>query len=110
MINLRAETLGERWWALIEVPRATLPSRRPSLGERAAGYGVTGRIAAMPEHQPLALTGVWRVTLTGESVRRLVRQDEQDYSDGRAGWLLLQIGDLSERQVDLYGKAMREGE
>ena len=64
----------------------------------------------MPEHQPLAPTGVWRVALAGESVQRLVRQDEQDYSSGKAGWLLLQIDDLSERQVDFYGNAMREGE
>ena len=95
---------------MAEVPRTTQLVRRTSLGERAAGYGVSGRIAALPEHQPLAPTGVWRVTLAGESVQRLVRQDEQDYSSGKAGWLLLQLDDLTEKQVDLYGNAAREGD
>jgi hypothetical protein len=106
--GLNAEILTEQWWATVEAPRATRLGRRPGLGERAAGYGMSGRIAALPERQPLALTGIWRVTLAGESVRRLVRQDEQDYSSGEAGWQLLQLDDLTEQQIDLYETAMLE--
>ena len=62
----------------------------------------------LPEYQPLAPIGIWRVALADESVRRLVRQDEQDYSSGQAGWLLLQLDDLTERQIDFYGRAMLE--
>ena len=104
--GLDAATLAGRCWAMIEVPRRTPSKRRPSLGERATGYGVSGRITMLPEYQPLASIGIWRVTLAGESVRRLVRQDEQDYSSGRAGWLLLQLDDLTERQIHSYEEAM----
>jgi hypothetical protein len=80
--------------------------RRPALGERAAGYGVSGRIEAVAELQPLAGGGVWRVTLAGESVGRLVRQDKLEYGVEVSGWHLLQLDDLTEAQLDAYEAAM----
>lgn len=64
----------------------------------------------MPDRQPLAADGIWRVTLAGESVGRLVRLDEQEYTSGAAGWQLLQLDDVTDAQLEAYEEAMREPE
>lgn len=77
---------------------------RPGIGEHAAGYGVSGTILAVPELQPLAQDGIWRITLAGESFGRLVR-----LADGGRGrmWQLLQLDDVTDEQFDAYDAAMR---
>lgn len=81
---------------------------RPAVGERAAGYGVCGAVAAVADRQPLRAEGIWLVTLAGERVGRLVQRDEQDYASGAAGWRLLQVDDMTDEQLDLYGMGMAE--
>ncbi len=96
---------------MTEVRRAAAATaRQPALGERAAGYGVSGRLAVVPDRQPLAADGIWRVTLVGESVGRLVRLDEQDYGSGVAGWQLLQLDDITDAQMEAYEAAMLQAE
>lgn len=90
--------------------RSGAPSRaavgtvlRPTVGDHAAGHGVSGIVAVVPDHQPLASGGIWRVTLAGEGFGRLVRFDEEH--GGRA-WQLLQIDELSDEQLDAYDASM----
>jgi hypothetical protein len=106
LMGLTAGIVAGQWWAMTERHRLAAATAPPALGERAAGYGVSGRIAGVPEFQPLADGGVWRVTLSGESVGRLVRRDEQEYASGVAGWGLLQLDDLTETQLDAFEAAM----
>ena len=77
---------------------------RPAIGDHAAGHGVSGTIAVIPDHQPLADDGIWRVTLAAELFGRLVRRGIQE-PDDRA-WQLLQIDDLSDEQLDAYETSM----
>jgi hypothetical protein len=109
LTGLSAEVLAGHWWAMTQVRRLPAAAvKHPALGERAAGYGVSGRIAVLPNRQPLAVEGIWRVRLAGESVGRLVRLDEQDYSSGAAGWQLLQLDDTTAAQLRAYEAAMLE--
>jgi hypothetical protein len=111
LTGLSAEVLAGHWWAMTQVHRLpAIAAKPPALGERAAGYGVSGRIAVVPDRQPLAADGIWRVTLAGESVGRLVRLDEQDYSSGVAGWQLLQLDDITDAQLEAYEAVMIEPE
>ena len=104
-----ADVLAEYGSAMVQERRpVTASARQPAPGEHARGYGVSGRIAAVPERQPLAADGIWRVTLAGESFGRLVRQDTRDGSSAVAGWQLLQLDDIPEAQLDAYEAAMRE--
>ena len=73
----------------------------PVPGDRAAGYGLQGRIEALRARQPLAQDGIWRVSLRGECGRRLVRRD------GLGFWQLLQIDDLTDAQLEAYDQAMQ---
>ncbi len=74
---------------------AALPIRAPSPGERASGHGLDGVVATVPACQPLAEAGIWRVTLAGESVGRLV-------SPARGGaWHLLQLDELTDAELDV---------
>lgn len=78
---------------------------RPGVGEHASGHGVSGTIAAVPDVQPLAREGLWRVTLAGESFGRLIR------FDGRAcdgGWRLLRMDEVTDEQLDRYEAAMSD--
>ena len=77
---------------------------RPAIGDHAAGHGVSGTIAVIPDHQPLVDDGIWRVTLAAEMFGRLVRRGIQE-DDDRA-WQLLQIDDLSDEQLDAYEASM----
>ncbi len=93
-----------------EADRSGAPSRvavgmtlRPTVGDHAAGHGVSGMIAVIPDHQPLAEDGIWRVTLAGEGFGRLVRSDD---ARGRRTWQLLQIDELSDEQLDAYDASM----
>lgn len=107
MTGLSAEVLAGQWWAMTGVRRREAPSvRRPAAGERAAGYGVSGRIAVVQAKQPLAADGIWRIVLAGQSVGCLVRRDEQDDNAGQARWQLLQIDDMTEAQLDAFDAAM----
>lgn len=109
LTGLNAEVLAGHWWAMTRVRRLpAAAAKQPALGERAAGYGVSGRIAVVPDRQPLAADGIWRVTLAGEGVGCLVRLDEQDYSSGAAGWQLLQLDDITDAQLDAYEAVMLE--
>jgi hypothetical protein len=100
----------EHGWAMVEERRpATASARQPVLGGRATGYGVSGMIAAVPDQQPLAADGIWRVTLAGETFGRLVCPDEQDGSSGPAGWRLLQLDDIADAQLDAFEAAMQPG-
>ena len=78
-------------------------SARPRIGQRASGHGTSGTIAAVPEAQPLARDGIWRVTLAGETFGRLVHPDV-GARDGR--WRLLRVDDVTDEQFDLYEAAM----
>ena len=86
---------------------APIPPRpvRPGVGEPASGHGVSGTIAAVPDVQPLARDGIWRVTLAGEAFGRLVRFDGRAPGDG---WRLLQMDDVTDEQLDRYEAAMGE--
>jgi hypothetical protein len=107
LTGLSAEMLEGHWWAMTRVRRpAAASARQPALGEHTAGYGVSGRIAAVPDRQPLSEDGIWRVTLAGESVGRLVRRDEQDCGSGVTGWQLLQLDDITDAQLESYEAAM----
>ena len=109
LMGLTAEVLAGHWWMMTEVHRSDVAvTRRPALGERGASYGVSGRIASVAETQPLAGDGVWRVTLAGESVGRLVRWDGQECETAAPGWRLLQIDDLTESQLEAYETAMSD--
>ncbi len=77
---------------------------RPTIGDHAEGHGVSGMVAAVPDHQPLATDGIWRVTLAGEGFGRLVRFDE--VRDGRT-LQLLRIDELNDEQLDAYDASMR---
>lgn len=76
----------------------------PAAGDAAAGHGVSGTIAAIPDKQPLVQDGIWRVTLRGETFGRLVRHKREGC--GGAAWQLLRIDDLTDAQLDAYDEAM----
>ncbi len=62
-----------------------LSPRQPQPGEPAAGYGISGTIADVPDQQPLAEYGIFRVVLAGENDCRLVELDRQRRD---VAWLL----------------------
>ena len=68
--------------------QAVLRPRRPQPGEPAAGYGVSGTIADVPDQQPLAEYGIFRVFLAGEKEEGLVELDLQ-WPD--VAWLLVGV-------------------
>jgi hypothetical protein len=76
----------------------------PAAGDAAAGHGVSGTIAVIPDEQPLAQDSIWRVVLRGETFGRLVRHKEPGH--GGAAWQLLRIDDLTDAQLDAYDAAM----
>ena len=76
----------------------------PAVGDAAAGHGVSGTIASIPDEQPLAQDSIWRVVLHGETFGRLVRHNEPGHSG--AAWQLLRIDDLTDAQLDAYDEAM----
>jgi hypothetical protein len=78
----------------------------PAVGEHAEGHGVSGTIAAVPERQPLADEGIWRVALEGEVFGRLVRRRDAQGRRGGAAWHLLQLDELTEAQLETYDAAM----
>lgn len=86
-------------------PLAPIPpgAARPGIGERASGHGVSGTIAAVPDVQPLARDGIWRVALAGEAFGRLVRRGDRACD---AGWSLLRMDELADEQFDRYEAAM----
>ena len=73
--------------------------RPPSPGDLASGHGVVGKVAFVPDSQPLAQQHVWRVTLVGEAFGRLVS------AAPNGTWFLLQLDDLSEAQQDALDEA-----
>ena len=75
---------------------------QPRPGEAARGHGLEGTISALRRRQPLARYGIWRVSLAGEEVGRLVGQGE----DGV--WHLLQTDDLTDFQLETYDAAMED--
>lgn len=85
---------------------AVLAVLRPAIGDHATGHGVSGTIAAVPDHQPLAEDGIWRVALAGEGFGRLVRCCRQ--GRGERAWQLLQIDDMSDEQLDAYEASMHD--
>ncbi len=78
----------------------------PAIGDRATGYGARGTVIAVPDCQPLAADGIWRVTLAGEGFGRLVRRGGREH-DGEA-WQLLQLDDVSDEQLDTYEASMHD--
>ncbi len=86
-----------------ELRRAVLGPLRPGPGQQATGYGMTGVIATVPECQPLAQDGIWRVNLVGEVPGRLVRRAKRRRD---RAWQLLQIDDLNDAQFDAYEAAI----
>ena len=78
----------------------------PAIGDLAAGHGVRGAVVAIPDKQPLAADGIWRVTLEGESFGRLVRH-RPDAVCG-AAWHLLQLDEMTDAQLDVFDVAMSE--
>jgi hypothetical protein len=74
------------------------------VGDRAAGHGVSRRIAAVPDWQPLERDGIWRVVLQGEVVVRVVRPATRQ--DGALRWELLQMDDMTDEQLDAYEAAL----
>ena len=79
---------------------------RPAIGDRATGYGARGTVIAVPDCQPLAADGIWRVTLAGEEFGRLVRRGGREH-DGET-WQLLQLDDVSDEQLDTYEASMHD--
>ncbi len=107
VFGLTTEVMAGRWWAMTQMHSSVaFRFRQPVIGDHAAGYGVSGTVAAVRECQPLAGEGIWRITLAGEDFGRLVRQDEQAYQNGEGGWVLLQVDDLSDVQLAAYEAAM----
>ncbi len=84
-------------------PHTDRPSG-PVVGDEAVGYGMSSRIAAVPDLQPLERDGVWRVVLHGEVVIRVVRQATRQDSAWR--WQLLQMDDMTDVQLDAYEAAL----
>lgn len=76
---------------------------KPVVGEAAVGHGMSGRVAATPDLQPLAADGIWRVMLEGETLVRVVRAAA---SDGGLPWRLLAMSDMTEEQLDAYEAAI----
>lgn len=90
----------------IPIVQDFLGSPRPVAGDAAAGYGVAGEIAAVPDWQPLAHEGIWRVALHGEAVVRIVRCSTQP--DSTPHWALLQMDDMTDEQLDTYEEALSD--
>ncbi len=76
----------------------------PVLGDLAAGHGVSRRIAAVPDWQPLERDGIWRVVLQGEVVVRVVRPATRQ--DSALRWELLRMDDMTDEQLDAYEAAL----
>ncbi len=78
----------------------------PAVGDRATGHGVSGTVTVVPDRQPLAKDGIWRVILAGEGFGRLVRRRNAERA-GKA-WQLLQLDDISDEQLDSYEASMSD--
>ena len=76
----------------------------PVVDDEAVGHGMSGRIAAVPDLQPLERDGIWRVVLHGEVVVRVVRPARRQGSVWR--WQLLQMDDMTDEQLDAYEAAL----
>lgn len=74
--------------------------RVPGPGERAAGHGIGGIVAGVPDRQPLAADGIWRVVLAGEAFGRLVGRG------ANGTWRLLSLDDLTDAQLDAFAAAL----
>lgn len=82
-------------------------AKRPSMpvvDDEAVGHGMSGRIAAVPDLQPLERDEIWRVVLHGEVVIRIVRHAMRQGSAWR--WQLLQMDDMTDEQLDAYEAAL----
>ena len=77
---------------------------RPVVDDEAVGHGMSGRIAAIPDLQPLEGDEIWRVVLHGEVVIRVVRHVTRQGSAWR--WQLLQMDDMTDEQLDAYEAAL----
>ena len=75
--------------------------RGPEVGDCASGYDVESAIGQVSEDQPLAASGIWRVILVGELFGRLVSWGNQGV------WRLLQLNDLTRRQIDTLSGTSR---
>lgn len=76
----------------------------PVVDDEAVGHGMSGRIAAVPDLQPLERNEIWRVILHGEVVIRVVRHATRQ---GRAWrWQLLQMDEMTDEQLDAYEAAL----
>lgn len=76
----------------------------PVVDDEAVGHGMSGRIAAVPDLQPLERDKIWRVVLHGEVVIRVVRHVARQGSAWR--WQLLQVDDMTDEQLDVYEAAL----
>lgn len=79
---------------------------RPVVGDEAAGHGMSRRIAAVPDWQPLGHDEIWRVVLHGEVVVRVVRHSS--LPGIAAHWQLLQMDDMTDEQLDIYEAALSD--
>ena len=77
---------------------------KPVVGDEAAGHGMSRRVAAVPDCQPLERDGIWRVVLRGEFVVRVVRHATRQGGCWR--WHLLQMDDMTDEQLDAYEAAL----
>ena len=82
----------------------TARSSRPVVDDEAVGHGMHGRIAAVPDMQPLKRDEIWRVVLHGEVVVRVVSPARRQGSVWR--WQLLQMDDMTDEQLDAYEAAL----
>lgn len=87
------------------IPVVTLRTG-PVIGDDAAGYGMRGKVAAVPVRQPLAHEGIWRVTLEGEAFGRIIRCPV--HPEPTLWWRLLRMDDMTDAQLDIYEAAMSE--
>ena len=76
----------------------------PMVDDDAVGYGMSGRIADVPDSQPLKRDGIWRVVLHGEVVVRVVRHATRQGNTWP--WQLLQMNDMTDEQLDAYEAAL----
>jgi hypothetical protein len=76
----------------------------PVVDDEAVGHGMRGRIAAVPDLQPLERDGIWRVVLHGEVIVRVVRPTMRQGSAWR--WQLLQMDEMTDEQLDAYEAAL----
>ena len=76
----------------------------PVVDDEAVGHGRSGRIAAIPDLQPLERDEIWRVVLHGEVIVRVVRHSTRQ--GGARRWQLLQMDDMTDEQLDTYEAAL----